>query len=186
MDSDDRELLEKIKQGHKGSFEELYKRTRGWLLSFVIIPRVGRAEAEDVLSETFYVAAREIRFFDWQGICLLHWLATIAKRKALEHARRKPPASESLDDVPTLLELPDEAPTAEAEMIRKETLLRLRERVDRTLSNLSPRYAEALRLRLMAGLGRQKCAESLSVSLPTFDVILFRASRAFAREWQRK
>jgi hypothetical protein len=56
MSDDDRELLERIQQGDGESFGKLYDRTRGWLLSLVIVPRVGRADAEDVLAETYRVA----------------------------------------------------------------------------------------------------------------------------------
>jgi len=159
MSEDDRELLERIQRGDGESFGKLYDRTRGWLLSLVIVPRVGRADAEDVLAETF--------------------------RVALEHVRRRGPRLDPLEDLPSMLDVPDDAPTAEAEMIRKETLLHLRERVSRTLAGLHPRYAEALRLRLLEGRARQECAERLSVATATFDVILYRATRAFAREWER-
>jgi hypothetical protein len=43
MDSDDRELLERIQKGDGGSLGVLFDRTHRWLLQFVINPRVGRA-----------------------------------------------------------------------------------------------------------------------------------------------
>jgi RNA polymerase sigma factor (sigma-70 family) len=183
MCDDDRELVERIQQGDSESFGALYDRTRSWLLSFVIVPRVGRAHAEEVLSETYLVALEKIRSFRWQGIGLLHWLAAIAKRKALEHGRRLDPRIVSLDDVPSLIELPADVPTAEAEMIHQQTLGQVRERVNATLARLQPRYAEVLRLRLLDSRPRRECAESLRVSVATFDVVLYRATRAFAREW---
>jgi len=185
MSDDDRELLERIQQGDGESFGKLYDRTRGWLLSLVIVPRVGRADAEDVLAETYRVALEKIHSFRWQGIGLLHWLAAIARRKALEHGRRRDPRVELLEDIPSMLDVPDDAPTAEAQMIREETLRRLRERVLQTLAALHPRYAEAIRLRLLEGRSRNECAETLSVATPNFDVILYRATRAFAREWEK-
>ncbi len=186
MSDDDRALLERIKRGDGESFGTLYDRTRGWLLAFVIVPRVGRAEAEDVLAETFRVALGAIASFEWRGVGLLHWLAAIARRKSLEHARRRDPRLAALDDVPNLAELPADAPTAEAEMIRAEALSALGGRVDATLASLPPRYAEVLRLRLLEGLPRAECADRLAVSTATFDVVLHRATRAFAREWGKR
>lgn len=183
MTDDDRELLERIHHGDAESFGTLYDRTRDWLLTFVIVPRVGRADAEDVLAETFRVALGKIGAFRWRGVALLHWLSTIARRKALEHGRRSRPGTQAIEDLPALLEIPDDVPTAEAEMIRLEHLRGLRSRVAEVLGALSPRYAEALRLRLLEGRSRAECAERLQVSVPTFDVVLFRASRAFARAW---
>src|SRR5262245_46352553 len=41
--------------------------------------RVGnRDAAEDLVAETFLVALREIRRFEWRGIPILHWLYRIA------------------------------------------------------------------------------------------------------------
>lgn len=185
MSDDDRELLERIQQGDGESFGTLYDRTRGWLLSLVIVPRVGRADAEDVLAETYRVALDKIHAFRWQGVGLLHWLAAIARRKALEHVRRRDTRVTAIEDLPSMFDVPDDAPTAEAEMIRREALLNIRERVSRTLAGLHPRYAEALRLRLLEGRSRNECAEKLAVAIPTFDVILYRATRAFAREWEK-
>ena len=185
MDSDDQGLLERIQNGDGESFAVLYDRTRRWLLTFVIRPRVGQADAEDVLAETFQFAAASIAQFRWKGVGLLHWLAAIARRKALEHARKRSRVPEALEELPALMDLPGDGPTAEAEMIRRETVQEVRERVGGTLGRLPPRYAEALRLRLLEERNRQQCADALGVSVATFDVILHRATRAFHREWSR-
>jgi RNA polymerase sigma factor (sigma-70 family) len=182
MADDDRELLDKIQRGDGEGFGELYDRTRDWLLSFVIVPRVGRADADDVLAETYHTALAKIRSFRWRGVRLLHWLAAIARRKALEHGRARS-RGQPLADLPELLELADDVPTAEAAMMREEHLRELRERVAGTLDALPPRYAQALHLRLLSGRSRQECAEALGVTTATFDVVLYRATRAFAREW---
>jgi RNA polymerase sigma factor (sigma-70 family) len=183
MGDDDRELLARIQHGDAESFGTLYDRTRGWLLGCVIVPRVGRADAEDVLAETFRVALAKIHGFRWEGTDLLHWLAAIARRKALEHRRRHDPRLAALDDIPELPDLPDGTPTAEVEMIARERVDALRERVARTLERLPARYARVLRLRLLEGRGRAECADALGVSVPTFDVVLYRATRAFSRAW---
>jgi RNA polymerase sigma factor (sigma-70 family) len=183
MADDDRELLERIHHGDGESFGELYDRTRRWLLTFVIVPRVGRADADDVLAETYHTALRKIGSFQWKGVALLHWLASIARRKAQEHGRQSRARTQPLHELPDLLELPDDVPTAEAEMIRAEHLQGLRLRVAGVLDDLPPRYAEALRLRLIESRARPECAERLGVSTATFDVVLYRATRAFAREW---
>jgi RNA polymerase sigma-70 factor (ECF subfamily) len=185
MTGDDRDLLDRIHRGDAESFGTLYDRTRSWLLTFVIVPRVGRTDAEDVLAETFKVALDKIGAFRWRGVALLHWLSTIARRKALEHARRAHAVSQRFEELPALLEIPDDVPTAEAEMIRIERLEELRSRVADVLGALTPRYAETLRLRLIEGRSRAECAERLRVSVPTFDVVLYRATQAFARAWSR-
>lgn len=185
MADDDRELLERIHHGDGEGFGELYDRTRNWLLTFVIVPRVGRADADDVLAETYHTALRKIGSFRWRGVALLHWLASIARRKAQEHGRASRARTRPVPELPDLLELPDDVPTVEAEMIRAEHLRCLRIKVAGVLDGLPPRYAEALRLRLIENRARPECAERLGVSAATFDVVLYRATRAFAREWGR-
>ena len=185
MGGDDRELLERIKDGDGESFGTLYDRTHKWLLSFVIVPRVGRGDADDVLAETFRFALAEIQNFEWRGTGLLHWLASIARRKSLEHVRKRSAAPDSIDDLPSLLELPDDTPTAEAEMIGAENLNNLKDKVAAVLSSLQPRYAEALRMRLIDGVPRTECAGRMSVTPGTFDVLLHRAVCAFEREWKK-
>jgi RNA polymerase sigma factor (sigma-70 family) len=183
MDADDRELLQRIQQGDGESFGTLFDRTRSWLLSSVIRPRVGPSDAEDVLSETYRTALDGIAAFEWRGIGLLHWLAAIARRKALEKLRSRAREA-SLEEIPSLLALPDDEPTREAEMIAASIRRETAQRVGATLGSLHPRYAEALKLRLLEGRSRAECATALGVTTPTFDVLLFRASKAFARCWR--
>jgi RNA polymerase sigma-70 factor (ECF subfamily) len=183
-EDDDGRLLARIREGDGESFGVLYDRTRRWLLSFVILPRVGPDDAEDVLAETFRTAWDRIPAFEWRGTGLLHWLAAIARRKALEHGRRRRRGAVREEKPAPLFDPPDDVPSAEAEMIRLETLRALGERVAATLASLPPRYAEALRLRLLDGRPRLECAGLLSVSPATFDVLLHRASRAFAKSWR--
>jgi RNA polymerase sigma factor (sigma-70 family) len=185
MDDDDRELLERIRRGDGDGLAELYRRTRGWLLSFVILPRVGRDHAEDVLAETFRTAIARIGSFEWRGVAALHWLSAIARRKCQEHGRRTLRTAEREAPLDPLLDPPDPGPTSEAEMVRRAALSELEQRVAATLAEISPRYAEALRLRLLEGISRVACAERLGVSPATFDVILHRATRSFARAWRQ-
>ncbi|MFH1176220.1 MAG: sigma-70 family RNA polymerase sigma factor [Acidobacteriota bacterium] len=186
MADDDRELVARIQQGDGESFGVLYDRTRDWLRTFVIVPRVGAAEANDVLAETYRTALAGIRKFEWRGIRLLHWLSAIARRKSLERARRQRRQRQLEDDVSLLDEFSDDLPTAEAAMIYHETMSQLRTNVAAALGRLRPRYAEALRLRLLEGRPRDECAQHLEVSPATFDVVLCRATRAFAREWRQE
>jgi RNA polymerase sigma factor (sigma-70 family) len=183
MHDDDERLLERIREGDGESFGLLYDRTRDWLLDFVVRPRVGPADAEDVLAETYRTALDKVRGFEWRGVGLLHWLASIAKLKALERVRSRSRGARLEDDDACLVDLPDDAPSAEAAMIAAEARETIRRRVETTLAGLSPRYAEVLRLRLLEGRERQECARTLGVSTATFDVVLYRATRSFARKW---
>jgi len=185
MDDDER-LLEAIRRGDGESLGVLYDRTRTFLRDAVIAPRVGAAAAEDVLSETFETALDKIRAFEWRGVGVVHWLAAIARRKALERTRRDARESGRGVSLEPPFQVPDGASSAEAEMIRMETLRALRARVAETLAAIPPRYAEALRMRLLESRDRVACAEALAVTPATFDVVLHRATRAFAKAWGKR
>lgn len=184
MDDDDERLVERIRRGDGEAFGVLYDRTREWLLACVIAPRVGRALAEDVLADTYETALEKVHGFEWRGVGLLHWLAAIARRKSLERIRQGCRMNAQVQPLSDLFDAPDGAPTAEAELIRVETLAALRGRVEAALRELPSRYAEALRLRLLDGRSRAECAERLAVTVATFDVVLYRATRAFQKKWK--
>ena len=57
-------------------------------------------------------------------------------------------------------------------------------RIEQALQSLHPRYGQALRLRIVEERSREDCARELGVSVPTFDVVLLRALRAFRRTFE--
>ena len=59
-------------------------------------------------------------------------------------------------------------------------------RVDDVLARINPRYAKALRLRLLEDRPRAECAELLEVKLGTFDVLMLRAVRSFRKNWSEQ
>lgn len=58
-----------------------------------------------------------------------------------------------------------------------------REQIEQALQLLNPRYAEALRLRLLQEHTREDCAARMGVTVGNFDVILHRASAAFRKAY---
>ncbi len=51
--------------------------------------------------------------------------------------------------------------------------------VNLALEKLNPRYAKALRMRLLEEQSREFCAEAFGISVGNFDVLFHRASKAF-------
>ena len=58
-----------------------------------------------------------------------------------------------------------------------------RVRIDDALAKISERYQLAIRLRLIEELPREVCAERMQVTVSTFDVVFFRATRAFRKHY---
>jgi DNA-directed RNA polymerase specialized sigma24 family protein len=58
-----------------------------------------------------------------------------------------------------------------------------RSRIDEAMQRLAERYRLAIELRLIQELPREDCAKRLDVTIGTFDVLLFRAVRAFRKQF---
>ena len=56
-----------------------------------------------------------------------------------------------------------------------------KELVEAALAQMNPRYAQALRMRLIEDHDREVCAQALDVTVGNFDVILHRAAKAFRK-----
>jgi RNA polymerase sigma-70 factor (ECF subfamily) len=60
-----------------------------------------------------------------------------------------------------------------------------RQRVELLLDRINPRYARAIRLRILEEKSREEAARVLDVSVGTFDVVLHRAMSALKTVMQR-
>ena len=180
----EKKLVERTRRGDMTAFEQLYRAHKDALLHRIILPRVPTpADAEDVLVDTFVTAVERIDRFKWQGRSFYFWLARIASNKAHDTGRRKgrdERARDALSVEPTPVEaLPVDHVIARADRMSAQ------ERVEQVLEIMNPRYAKALRLRLLEERSRQDCAELMDVKLGTFDVLLLRAVRAFRKSWTK-
>lgn len=148
-----------------------------------ILGRVGeRATAEDLLKDTFVTALEKIASFAWQERSIYHWLRQIAINKTLDHHRalgRRKRLCQALRS--ELNEAAD--PVAIASLSAEEERRIAGSRIEATLTGLHPRYAQAIRLRLCEERPRGDCAQAMGVTVETFDVLLFRAVRAFRKAY---
>lgn len=180
----ERRLIARAQQGDMVAYEQLYRAHSGALFHRVIRPRVGSpADAEDVLVDTFTTALERLRQFEWSGRSLFAWLARIAINKSYDVGRRR-----ARDDRGKVVLLHQESvrpavPRPDEQMEQWSDRQVAREQVEAVLAQLNPRYAQALRLRLLEGRSREECAEALAVKLGTFDVLVLRATRSFRKNW---
>ena len=66
-------------------------------------------------------------------------------------------------------------------MLEQHDLAVARGRVERLLGRINPRYALAIRLRVLEERSREEAARELEVSVSTFDVVLHRAMAALRK-----
>jgi RNA polymerase sigma-70 factor (ECF subfamily) len=72
---------------------------------------------------------------------------------------------------------------ADAQLIADQERASHRERIDEAMNQIADRYRTAIDLRLVQELSREECAKRLGVTVGTFDVLLFRAVRAFRKQF---
>ncbi|HWZ90688.1 MAG TPA: sigma factor-like helix-turn-helix DNA-binding protein, partial [Polyangiaceae bacterium] len=69
----------------------------------------------------------------------------------------------------------------EADELERYDLNCAKQRVRDVLGRINPRYADAIRLRILEECSREEAAFSLGVSVATFDVVLHRAMAALRK-----
>ncbi len=180
---DEIRLRDRILAGDRDSAEGFFRHHMGALYEFVHY-RVGgnRAQAEDVVQDTFMTALQRLGAFD--GRSTLHaWLCGIAKNKIRAQRRKARPASiedllaEADPEIDAILAAVDREPLPDWVLERAET----NELVGATLSSLPPDYRELLVGKYLDGLSTAELAARRGNSEKAAESKLTRARLAFGR-----
>ena len=177
--------IEEAQRGHLNAMRPILENYAPQLYSTVILPRVGDpAAAEDLLRDTLAAAVQKIHSFRWQGRSIFFWLRQIAVNKVYDHHRRTKRSRALAEAVAA------EAPvttagvtTPDIALIAAQERATNRGRIEDTLSKLSTRYRTAIQLRLIEERPREECAQTMNITVGTFDVVLFRAVRSFRKHF---
>ena len=165
---EEQRLVEEAQAGNLDSMRPILERYAQPLYGTVILPRLGdAASAEEVLRDTLATAVEKIGRFTWQGKSIYPWLRQIAINKVFD-VHRQSKRSRRL---------------ADAQLMADQERRAHRVKIDETLDVLAERYRLAIELRLVQELPREDCAKRLNVTIGTFDVLLFRAVRAFRKHF---
>ena len=137
--------------------------------------------AEDVLKDTFRLTLERIDQYTPQGRSIYFWLRRIAINRAIDvhRARQRQNRHEEKHTHEETIDrtMGTSAPRPDRSTEVEET----KDMVERSLSAMNPRYATALRLRLIEDRDRDECAAAMGVTVGNFDVILHRACKAFKK-----
>jgi len=175
-------VIERLKQGDRGAAAELYEWYSERLYRRVILPKLPVVElAEDVLRDTYRVALEKIDQFEPRGASIFFWLRRIAINRAIDvyRAYKRKRRLRDLAPIEETIERTMSTPPPSPE--RAPEIAETREQVRLSLDKLNPRYAQALRLRLLEDRDREECAALMEVTVGNFDVILHRACKAFRK-----
>jgi RNA polymerase sigma-70 factor (ECF subfamily) len=178
----ERDVVSRLKKGDRAALAELYNWYGDRLFRQIILPRLPIADlAEDVLRDTFRICMERIAQYDVVDRSIFFWMRRIAINRAIDVHRanqRRERLQDALEqESDRTVGTPPPAPDRGQEV--KET----QELVEEALATLNPRYAMALRMRLIEDRDREECAAEMGVTVGNFDVILHRASKAFRKKY---
>ena len=178
-------LVEEAQQGNLDAMRPILERYAPPLYSTVILPRLGDAvTAEEVLRDALATAVEKIRRFTWQGKSIYPWLRQIAINKVYDLHRQSKRSRRLADAMVHEIQVEsDPASHADAQLIADQERRAHRDRIEQTMGLIQDRYRLAIELRLVQELPREDCAQRLGVTIGTFDVLLFRAVRAFRKHF---
>ncbi len=165
---DDDQVLVRQAQANKEAFAELYQRHAVRVYRY-LLARVGdTADAEDLTSQTFMAAMVGLPRYHGP-MPFVAWLLGIARHKAADHFRARRP-EQSLETAVPLSASNDPPEESVGRTLQLET-------VARKLQTIAPDRAEAVTLRLFAGLEVAEIARLMDKNEAAVRMLVFRGLR---------
>jgi RNA polymerase sigma-70 factor (ECF subfamily) len=178
----ERALCERAQRGDRQALGAILRTHGPRLFRSVLLPRLGNAQAaEEALSATYMRVVERFGQFEWQDVGVYPWLRVVAMRVALDQLRRrKREVVFEPQDIERELD-GAERDARDAAALERHDLAIARQRAESLLGRINPRYALAIRLRVLEERSREEAARELGVSVATFDVVLHRAMAALKK-----
>jgi len=162
------QLLSQVAARDRAAFAALYKQTHAKLYG-VIARILARSDlAGEILQEAYVRIWRKAGDFDPAKGSPIAWMATIARNRALDEARRVKPFA--LEDMPESFEPPAEEVDPLGARDRSERLAALL----RCLSRLDDEKRQIVLLAYYRGLSREALAKRFARPVPTIKTWLHR------------
>jgi RNA polymerase sigma-70 factor, ECF subfamily len=167
-------MLARTRSGDEARFLQLWRNLQPRLLRYLRV--LGCDDPDDVASETWLQVIRDLHRFNGDEEDFRHWLFAVGRHRAIDAARartrrRVSPVADVLDGLP------------DRQMVEDQVLedMSVKSAVG-MLAGLSPDQAEAVALRVIAGLDTTRVADILGKSPGAVRVALHRGLRALAAD----
>jgi len=179
----ERAWVDRAKAGDRAALRSILEKYGPVLYRAVLLPRLGdEARAKDALSDTYTKVVVTIARYEWHPAGIWPWLRTIAFHVAIDQLRaRKRETPFEVDDLEREIDRTDSPSGTDVAYLEREESARAKQKVEAALGKINPRYAQAIRLRVLEERGREEVAQMLGVTAATFDVVLHRAMAAMRK-----
>ena len=155
------QMLIQVGRSDQKAFSELYKRTSSKLLGVCLRMLRNRAEAEEVLQETYTTVWRRAAGFDAAKASAITWLITLSRNKAIDRLRQR--REELLDDPSSLNATVDGQPGPASNAETSQEYVRL----THCLDALDPQQRDSVREAFFTGSTYNELARRCKVPLGT-------------------
>jgi RNA polymerase sigma-70 factor (ECF subfamily) len=167
-------VVERMLRGDDAAFQLIYRDLNPRLERY-LIALVGQVDAEDVASETWAQACRDMSRFNGDADGFRGWVTTIGRHRALDHLRakgRRPRSAGAIEDFPDWPAADDVEATVDAIVSTEAAIL--------SIAALPQEQAEAVLLRVVMGLDAKSAGAVLGRSAGSVRTAAYRGLRALA------
>lgn len=169
------DVVRRMLRGDDDAFRTVY-RTIHPRLERYLSALVGPHDAEDVASDTWAQACRDMSKFKGDADGFRGWITTIGRHRALDHLRakgRRPQSAGPIEDFPERVS-EDDVERAVAAIISTQAAIEM-------IGSLPREQAEAVLLRAVMGLDAKTSAKILDRSPGAVRTAAYRGLRALAK-----
>ena len=162
-------LLQRVAVKDRAAFSDLYSATSAKLYGIVLRILARRDLADEILQEVYVKIWERAADFDPRRASPITWMATIARNRALDEARKVKPLS--LEEMPAGFDVVSDAPLALDVLTQTEDGRRLFE----CLQKLETEKREVVVQAYLHGLSREDLGKRFARPVPTIKTWLHRS-----------
>lgn len=162
-------LLDRVAGGDRSAFAALYEATAPKLYGIVLRILRRRDVADEVVQDVYVKIWQRAGDFDPSRASPITWMATVARNRALDEARRV--RVPTVSDDGAMERVPDPARSPLAQAAAAEDLRRL----DGCIGELEAERGQMVRLAYLDGLSRQELADRFGQPVGTVKTWLHRS-----------
>jgi len=176
MDLDrEKELVERAKND-TDAFGELYEQYYSQIFGYVLRRTASIETAQDVTSDVFFKALKNLGQFRWRDVPFSSWLYRIATHEIANYFRKSKHGQSCLEEVSNSISI--SSPSAETELLEAEAELKRHEdflALHENICKLPAKYQEVITLRFFEKKRIKEVAEILGKREGTVKSLLHRS-----------